>query len=249
MVEDFTPNGLHCLNRLRQQLILRLPAPSPQQCLSVLLDPATKGFGEMLLEEDGLFRKTRALLEEKHRDAWRAFHAPAEDKIGDDEEEEVLAIPTEKDSDDDDDDDDDDGDILNMTCELEPDDVSTDEDTTEKDADEVFEKWMSHKVKFSEYLFDPKQPIKAVRKVKFKEIVAKFDTMNYFRKTGTKDWPTITVLARIHFSKMDNSAFQERVFSTAANVMSKVQNRMDFDHLEMRTLLVQNKDLIRKNII
>ena len=83
MVEDFTPNGLHCLNRLREQLILRLPALSPQQCLYVLLDPATKRFGEILLDEDGLFHKTRALLKEKHRDAWRAFHAPAEDKIGD----------------------------------------------------------------------------------------------------------------------------------------------------------------------
>ena len=79
--------------------------------------------------------------------------------------------------------------------------------------------------------------------------MAKFDTMKFFREEGTEKWPTITILARIHFSKMDNAAFQERVFSTAANVMSKQQGRMAFDHLEKRTLLAQNRDLIRKKII
>jgi hypothetical protein len=82
-----------------------------------------------------------------------------------------------------------------------------------------------------------------------KELVTKFDTMKYFREKGAEEWPSITILARIHFSKMDNSAFQERVFSTAANVMSKAQNKMKFEHLEMRTLLVQNKHLIRQQII
>mmetsp|Transcript_32277 Transcript_32277/g.67858 ORF Transcript_32277/g.67858 Transcript_32277/m.67858 type:complete len:853 (-) Transcript_32277:67-2625(-) len=250
-VIDFTPSGKQCLNRLQEQLKMRLPAPKPNQCLSVLLDPATKAFAEILLDEDGLFHKTRALLKEKHRDAWRAFHAPVDDKEGDNGEEEELATPkaTAMDLDEDDEEEDDEDDILGMTCELEANDADPEEDTTERDADDVFEKWMNHTVKFSKYVFDSQQPMKAVGAVKFKELVAKFDTMKYYREKGKEEWPTITILARIHFSKMDNSAFQERVFSTAANVMSKVQNRMGFAHLEMRTLLAQNKDLIRQQII
>ena len=68
-VEDFTPNGLRCLARLREQLKLRMKAPKAYQCLSVLLDPVTKQFAENLLDEEGLFDSTRALLKEKHRDA------------------------------------------------------------------------------------------------------------------------------------------------------------------------------------
>ena len=81
------------------------------------------------------------------------------------------------------------------------------------------------------------------------ELVAKFDTVQYFCEVGSKKWPTITMLARIHFSRMDNSAFQERVFSTAANVQEKTQNRMAFEHLEKRTLIAHNKQLLRDKII
>ena len=50
-------------------------------------------------------------------------------------------------------------------------------------------------------------------------------------------------------STMDNSAFQEQVFSTAANVPEKTQNRMAFEHLEKRTLIAHNKQLLRDKII
>ena len=219
---------------------------------SLLLDPGSKQFAENLLDEEGLFDSTRALLKEKHRDAWRSYNTPADDNSGgvvntsnnEEEEEEELEVPTELHDDDDDDD------SLGMVCELVEGSVEdVDSDTSDKNADEVFEKWMSHKVNFSKYVFDSQPAMKDSGTVQFKEIVAKFDTMKYFRETGNTDWPTICMLARIHFSKMDNSAFQERVFSTASNIMSKGQSRMAFDHLEMRTLLAQNKDLIRAGII
>ena len=159
-----------------------------------------------------------------------------------------MAAPISTDMDLDDGDSDDD-DIIGMTCELEVNDVDTEEDTTERDANDVFEKWMSHTDKSSKYVFDPQQPIKAVGKVNFKELMGKFDTMKYFREKGTEECPTTTIFARIHFSEMDNSDFQEHVFLTATNVMSKVQKRMKFNHLEMRTWLVQNKYLIRQQII
>ena len=92
-------------------------------------------------------------------------------------------------------------------------------------------------------------PLAKEGKCSFLELMTKFDTMKYFCLTGEKEWPTITMLARIHFSRMDNSAFQERVFSTASKVQGVVQNRMTFDHLEKRTLLAHNKELIRNNVI
>ena len=38
------------------------------------------------------------------------------------------------------------------------------------------------------------------------------------------------------------------MFSTAANVQGKTQNRMKFEQLEMRTLISHNKELIRGKI-
>ena len=59
----------------------------------------------------------------------------------------------------------------------------------------------------------------------------------------------MTLLARIQLARLDNAGFQERVFSTASQVMTKGQARMAFDHLEMRTLLAHNKEYIRAGII
>ena len=253
-VEDFTPVGKHCIRRLQEQVRLRLPAPSASQCLSVLLDPATKQFAQNLLDEGELYLDTHELLKSKHRTAYKAFYAPAEEDTAgktpeekNEEMEEELATPVEMTDDNAEYDDD----ILGMTCQLVADVGAETEDVDlDKDADEVFDKWMIHTVQFYKYVFDDKShPLPESGQCSFRELVSKFDTMKYFRETGTKDWPTITILARIHFSKMDNSSFQERVFSTAENVQSKMQNRMAFEHLEMRTLISHNKDLIRNNII
>jgi len=96
-----------------------------------------------------------------------------------------------------------DDDILGLTCQLVADvGVETKDVDLNKDADEVFDKWMIHTVQFYKYAFDDKShPLPESGQCSFRELVSKFDTMKYFRETGTKDWPTITILARIHFSK------------------------------------------------
>ena len=66
---------------------------------------------------------------------------------------------------------------------------------------------------------------------------------------GQEDYPAMTMLARLHFSRLDNSGFQERVFSTAGLAMSDNQARMAFVLMEMRTLLSHNKELIKRGII
>ncbi len=73
--------------------------------------------------------------------------------------------------------------------------------------------------------------------------------MRYFREEGLKVFPTICLLARIHFGKFSNAGFQERVFSTAGNAMDSNQTKMSFERLEMRTLLAHNKELIRDGVI
>ena len=76
-----------------------------------------------------------------------------------------------------------------------------------------------------------------------------FNTLKYFRMLGQKEFPSIATLVRIHFSKMDNGAEQERVFSTAANAQRKKLTRMKFDMLEKRTLFAHNKDLIKSGVL
>ena len=73
--------------------------------------------------------------------------------------------------------------------------------------------------------------------------------MKYFKVDGTKEFPTIAILARIHFATMHNAAFQERVFSIASDAQTDKQGNMKFDHLEKRTLLSANRELIRAKII
>ena len=83
----------------------------------------------------------------------------------------------------------------------------------------------------------------------FRELISKFDTMKYFREEGAVEFPSIFLLARIHFSTMMNSGFQEMVFSTCKSVMGSNQAMMAMDHLEMKALLCQSAHLIRKGVI
>ena len=66
---------------------------------------------------------------------------------------------------------------------------------------------------------------------------------------GSQTYLTISILARIHLSCFETGAEQERVFSSAKHAMDKDQARMNFEMLQMRTLLSHNKQLIRKGII
>merc|ERR1712194_378999 len=120
------------------------------------------------------------------------------------------------------------------------------------EADGIFEQWMEFTPKFGEYLIEGSKPLlsnKTTGKVSFGEIVSKFDTRGYFRTHGLAEYPSITLLARVHFSTMFNGGFQERVFSSCKTVMGVDQTRMPMEHLEMKALVYQNADLIRKGII
>ena len=61
--------------------------------------------------------------------------------------------------------------------------------------------------------------------------------------------PTMPILSRIHLSQIKTGAEQERVFSSAKHAVDKDQTRMDYEMMQMRTLLSHNKQLIRRGII
>ena len=66
---------------------------------------------------------------------------------------------------------------------------------------------------------------------------------------GYADFLSIVILARVYFTRMETGAEQERVFSTAKRAMGKDQAQMGFEMLQMRTLLCNNKELIRLGIL
>ena len=104
-------------------------------------------------------------------------------------------------------------------------------------------------IEYNDFLYPDTAFISNPNNVSIITLIRKFDTMRYFREEGSKVFSTICLLARFHFGKLSNAGFQERVFSTAGNVMDYNQTRMSFESLEMRTLLAHNKQLIREGVI
>ena len=81
------------------------------------------------------------------------------------------------------------------------------------------------------------------------DVALSFNHFKYFMEEGQIKWPTISILYRMEFSRIENSGFQECVFSTAKNSMNDNQGQMDYEHLEKRTLLAKNKQLILDGVI
>ena len=53
----------------------------------------------------------------------------------------------------------------------------------------------------------------------------------------------------VPITRFETGSEQERVFSSAKHAMDKDQTSMDFEMLQIRTLLSHNKQLIRRGII
>ena len=65
----------------------------------------------------------------------------------------------------------------------------------------------------NEFLFDKAQEFTEVYgvKVTIEQVISSFDAMKYFRLKGNVYYPVVTMLARIHFFRLDNAGFQERL--------------------------------------
>ena len=219
----------------------------------MLLDPATKPFAGWLLGHD-LHVKTKSLLRMKHQEAYVAL----KDKKGP-QADVVLEAALEAVSDLDDagleepkDIDSEDEDVDGPSILLEQETSQKNDTDFAAEADEVFDSWINFSPKFGDYLIEGAAPLvtnAATGKVTFRDIVSKFDTRKYFRNHGLEAYPSITLLAMIHFSTMFNGGFQERTFSSCKYVMGVDQARIPMETLEMKALLFHNADLIRKGII
>ena len=227
------------------------------ECLPVLLDPATKMFAGWLLGDAALLLETTALLKRKHLKAYKVW------KCKDKPEVVVHVEPRELELDDclDDEDDEDDNTDINNEDDDGP-GIILDDDTSNDgvgmngdlspEANAVFDEWMNTRIKFGDFLFEEAKQLvahKTTGKVGFRELISKFDTMKYYRDAGSVNYPSITLLARIHFSTMMNSGVQEWVFLTCKHAMGANQARLAMELLEMKGLLCENTDLIRKEVI
>merc|ERR1712032_1627679 len=139
-----------------------------------------------------------------------------------------------------------DDDTVDLTTADDGDDYSVDH---EADADKLFEKWIRFKPKYNDFLYEGVEKISNMNSCTITELIDKFDTAKYFKNHGNENYMTISILARIHLSRFETGAEQERVFSSAKHAMDKDQANMNFEMLRMRTLLSHNKQLIRRGII
>lgn len=252
-VEDFTDIGKHCLRRVKLQIDERLPPPTAKDSIAVLIDPVTKAFASFILE--GLVDDTIEELKKTHREAYKVLYdkkmgngkvdtndMEAEGGEEENDVEEELDEPKEEDSDDE---------LLNTKVTVGSEDNNdTIAQSLIAEADKVVDDWLKYPVEYNEYLFDGNPKVKVNNNsVDLLDVIANVDSMKFYRTIGAEKYPSIVMLARIHFARFDNAAFQERVFSVADNAMNKRQNRMGFDMLEIRTLLAANKELIRKGVL
>ena len=120
-------------------------------------------------------------------------------------------------------------------------------------ADNVFKEWLDKNIEFNNYLTKDDKgntatPITVTNgQVDLVNLIHSFDTLRYFDESGIEEFPSITLLARVHLSKMDNGGEQERLFSTAQNAQGNKQARIYHDKLEKRTLLAHNKKFRKKH--
>lgn len=229
------------LARLDKQVEKRLPARKGEEVLATLLDPMTKPFAKKWLGGD-IFEDAKSELRRKHRDLYIKIYSSGlsnEESPGDDvQEDNNLEDPAFDEYANDED-------ALDLTAG----DDGEGAVNLEREADEVFDRWMKHVTTFNDYLYKGAKEIKNVNNCGPNELIDKFDTQKFFREYGRQNFLAIVILARMYFSRFETGSEQERVFSSARLAMGKDQTNMGFEMFKMRTLLSHNKDLIRAGII
>ena len=140
-----------------------------------------------------------------------------------------------------------------MTTEYNPKTDQELEGSEDAAADKILEEYLEMVPRYRKFSHSDigreRLPDRVGEEVDILDLIAYFDGMKWLKAEVSEKYPSIILLVRVYLRRMDNGGFQERVFSTAAHVQGENQCSMQFDMLEMRTLLCQNKDLIRAGII
>ncbi|KAF4136244.1 hypothetical protein GN958_ATG14563 [Phytophthora infestans] len=72
------------------------------------------------------------------------------------------------------------------------------------------------------------------------------DICHWYRETGAATFPSIAALARVWLGRSPSNAFQERVFSTGAFVMGPLRTSTDNRRAEIQVLMKHNRAEIRR---
>ncbi len=236
-IEDFTPEGRTALTRLQEQIWIRLPALSASQGAVVLIDPLTKVFAVEILGGADNYAESKEALKAFHRTVYSILHPDKENK-NDDE----VSEPDE----------DEDFQRKNLPFNLYAVAPLLTPNLVDNDAaaDQILNEYLSFNINYNDFLVSGAKKFSAaeMKNLDIISLIERFDSMKFFRSVGLERFPSICLLARALMSRFSNNGFQERVFSVAGVAMSAKQCRMSFSHLEMRTILANNKQLFRDGV-
>lgn len=77
-------------------------------------------------------------------------------------------------------------------------------------------------------------------------LIKHVDVCRWFWEVGSKQFPSITALARIWLGRVSSNAFQVRVLSTGGVVMSSRRTSTHNDRADMQALLKHNRAEIKR---
>ena len=176
-----------------------------------------------------LYAKAVAILKAEHQKVFiitkkaKEVDDTAEAEITKDtteEPKEDLQIPTAPKEETDDEDDI----ITGFSCNVFPKNREKDEEEDPyAKADKLLDKFLTEDQISNSYLLDcaTRLPEDKGARIRINKVIASFNIIKYYKVKGSKDYPSICQLARTQFLRMENSGFQERVFSTGGNAMTK----------------------------
>ncbi|OWZ01430.1 hypothetical protein PHMEG_00027181 [Phytophthora megakarya] len=254
--EQISDLGYRCISRTLSQIAKRLPRPSVEMGMALLLDPRTKKSAQNFLQTTDmaeqvtveLLQDTKSLLLEEHRLMYKATQ-PSDVDNGSraassaSPNSEGGSAP--------------DGE-LDLLCgdELaDLSDVAFVNNTLNSEADEVVKKWLNHRIDWAEVAKGQNVILEACGKDYRKltmldrkgrrvwhveKLCQHIDVCRWFAETGEKQFPSIAKLARVWLGRSSSTAFQERVFSTGSFVMGPLRTQTDNERAQKQLILRHN---------
>ncbi|KAI9982975.1 hypothetical protein PInf_006826 [Phytophthora infestans] len=119
-------------------------------------------------------------------------------------------------------------------------------------ADEVLSKWLKHTVQWVRVAVDQAPDSKLTAKnftrllLRLQGLCKHVDVCKWFRETGSPVFLSVAALARVWLGRSPSNAYQERVFSTGAFVISSLSIRTDNRRAKMQVLLKHNRSDVRR---
>ncbi len=207
-VEDFSPEGKIALDRLQEQIRIRLPEVSSEQGAVVILDPMTKIFAKSILGTEK-YEDSKQVLLCLHCTAYNILHAP--DKS-------TSIAPTNS----------------NMLEEAFDGKIMAGEESREdlpfnifasatvndpimesaEIADSILENYLLHMIEYNKFLVPHAERFseKELHQLDIVSVIKKFDSMKFFAEYGQLHFLSICLLARSLMARFSNAGFQERIF-------------------------------------